>query len=153
VLLDLVYQIDKLNYFECVIQGNVKGATRVIKRWGCLLDINESSGLVCAISSPSPHLLLEFETTALHEACGRSNPEMVSFLLKSGAHLHSRDKVCPSCSTPLCSSIVLVISRQYGRTPLHDACRRDGGNRGHVGIVSLLLEAGADVMALDLVSV
>ena len=50
--------------------------------------------------------------------------KVVKYLLKSGAQVDA-------------------VSRR-GRTPLHDACKR-----GHSQVLELLVEAGADVAAVD----
>jgi len=57
--------------------------------------------------------------TALHYAVWIDNPEMVQYFLEVGVLIDTRDN--------------------YGWTPFHHATRR-----GHLYIVKLLLEAGAD---------
>lgn len=81
-----------------------------------------------------------FERNALQIACGQGNEEIVDILIKAGAKVNevsttpaSRPQVPPGLS---------VVTRYNGRTALQAA-----SERGHMHLLSRLLDLGADVNA------
>lgn len=73
------------------------------------------------------HCLNELGNQPLHEACWGKHLQTVMLLVQRGADVNARG--------------------DFGQTPLHFAVR-DGGEEV-LGLVRMLLEAGADVMARD----
>ncbi|KAK7711260.1 hypothetical protein SLS63_012693 [Diaporthe eres] len=81
-----------------------------------------------------------FQRNAFQIACGQGNEEIVDILLKAGAKVNEVSKT--SASSLKVSSSPSVVTRYNGRTALQAA-----SERGHVHLVSRLLDLGADVNA------
>lgn len=81
-----------------------------------------------------------FQRNALQIACGQGNEEIVDILLKAGAKVNELSTT--SASRRQATPGPSVVTRYNGRTALQAA-----SERGHIHLVSRLLDLGADVNA------
>ncbi|MES9994648.1 ankyrin repeat domain-containing protein [Desulfovibrio aminophilus] len=127
--------------FMAIGEGNLSRVKAMTPPRGLLDAVDDASG-----------------ATPLTWAAQCGTPEIVGWLLDSGASIEGRDKLD---MTPLASAAefgnlgtaMLLLERgadaqartYYGKTPLHGAC----GSKGNLELVRALLARGCDLHAMD----
>lgn len=105
---------------------------------------------VCGAQSLACSLRFPFSASPLHVVAWQGGPATATALVTAGIPVDSRDLVS---GLPLCSDVAdvarsrLVSPSQFGRTPLHVSAMA-----ANVPLFTLLLQLGADVLAVDNVS-